>query len=215
MNMTKIDFYFFYVSSYYFILFLSFLINFIIFYKLSKNKLEKLDCLGLFTINILGFAIGAKILSLFDNHLNFTITHFLNSGYTFTGGIIGSIFFIHLYCKRYNINFNNTFKNFLIIYPNIYAICKIGCFLNNCCGGKIPIQIIESLLMFFLFIMLLFYRNKNITPYFFLFYGIIRFFTDYFRSIRNIFIWGLTSSQIICICFVGIGVYLLIKKETT
>ena len=149
--MTRIDFYFFYVSSYYFILFLAFLFNFIIFYILSKNKLEKIDYLGLFIINILGFAIGSKILSLFDNHLNFTITNFLNSGYTFTGGIIGSIFFVFLYCKRYNINFNNTFKNFLIIYPNIYAICKVGCFFNNCCGGKIPIQIIESLLMFLLF----------------------------------------------------------------
>lgn len=206
--MTKIDFYFFYVSSYYFILLLSFFINFIIFYNLSKNKLEKLECFCLFLLNIFGFALGSKIFSLLDNHLSFSIKHFFNSGYVFTGGIVGSIILIFIYCKRYELNFSEIIKYFYIIYPNIYAFCKIGCFINNCCGGKIPIQIIESLLMFLLFIILLFCRNKNITTYFFLFYGIIRFFTDYFRIIRNIFICGLTSSQIICICFIGIGVYL-------
>lgn len=142
----------FYVSSYYFILFLAFLFNFIIFYILSKNKLEKIDYLGLFIINILGFAIGSKILSLFDNHLNFTITNFLNSGYTFTGGIVGSIILIFIYCKRYELNFSEIIKYFYIIYPNIYAFCKIGCFINNCCGGKFRIQIIEAI--FYVYIIL-------------------------------------------------------------
>lgn len=211
--MTRIDFYFFYVSSYYFILFLAFLFNFIIFYILSKNKLEKIDYLGLFIINILGFAIGSKILSLFDNHLNFTITNFLNSGYTFTGGIVGSIILIFIYCKRYELNFSEIIKYFYIIYPNIYAFCKIGCFINNCCGGKFRIQIIEAIFMFILFLILLLNKNKNIIPVFFLFYGIIRFISDYYRNIRNIFILNLTSTQIICICFICIAIYLFIKKK--
>ena len=135
-----------------------------VFYRLTQKYYNKIDIIYVYLVNILGFAIGAKLLSLLSNNIEITIYNFINSGYSFIGGIIGSFLTITLYCKRYKLDLKNIVSNFIVIYPLIYAISKIGCFLNNCCYGIVsinninyifPLQLIDSIIMFRLFLILI------------------------------------------------------------
>ena len=207
-----INFYFFNFSSYMLVMLLAFVISFILFYSMAKNKYNKLDIIYIFLFNILGFAIGAKIFSLFDKKQMLTILNFLNSGYAFIGGLIGSFISIYLYCKKYKLAYTIIQSYFTIIYPLIYSIGKIACYINGCCNGIIynfPLQLIEAIFMLLLFIFLFkYFRNKNkytiIT--FLIIFGIARFIIDFFRVSRNIFFINLTLSQLVCLTAVVIGI---------
>ena len=169
-------------------------------------------------------AIGAKILSLLSNGMAITIYNFINSGYSFVGGVIGSILAIVLYCKRYKLEFRDMLSTFVVIYPLIYFISKIGCFLNNCCYGTIninnvtynfPLQLIDSIIMFGLFLILIKkskQQNKLIIFQFLSLFGIIRFIEDFFRHSRNVMILNFTLEQIVCLIFITIGISIFIKN---
>jgi len=92
--MINLDFYYFTFSTYILIIGVAFIISFIIFYEISKNNYNKIDLLYIYILNIFGFAIGAKLLSLVANNREITIYNFINSGYSFIGGILGSIIII-------------------------------------------------------------------------------------------------------------------------
>ena len=222
--MNNINFYYFTFSTYIIIIGIAFIIGFVIFYNLSQKYYNKIDIIYVYVINILGFAIGAKILSLLSNNMAITIYNFINSGYSFIGGVIGSILAIVLYCKRYKLKFKNMLSIFTTIYPLIYSISKIGCFLNNCCYGTISInsvtynfslQLIDSVIMFALFLMLMKeskHQNKLVIFQFFSLFGIIRFIEDFFRYSRNVMILNLTLEQIVCLIFIIIGTSIFIKN---
>ena len=147
--------------------------------------------------------------------------NFINSGYSFIGGVIGSILTIILYCKIYKLNLKNILSNFTVIY---YSISKIGCFLNNCCYGSINInnvtynfslQLIDSAIMFVLFLSLMKkskQQDKLVIFQFFSMFGIIRFIEDFFRYSRNVMILNLTLEQIVCLIFIIIGISIFIKN---
>lgn len=216
----SIDLNYIYVSTYLLVIFFSTLISFIIFYNMTKQKFDKIDIIYIFAINILGFALGSKIFYLLDTAQNFTIFNFTNGGFRFIGGILGSSLLVFLYCKKYKLNFFNMQSYFCIVYMLMYSINKWGCYLNGCCScvyGIFPLQILESMLMFILFICL--YRLlKNKGSYycismFLILFGIIRFVVDYFRYARDILLYNLTLSQLICIIFIIIGVIMFIRKR--
>ena len=214
----KINFHFFYFSTYLLIILISFIISFIAFYKMTKDRYNKLDIAYIFAINILGFTIGSKIIYLIDTSKTITLLNLINSGYSFIGGILGSSLLVFLYCKKYSFNFANMEKYFMIIYPLIYAISKLACFTNECCKGIIlgfPLQLLESILMFILFAYLYkFYKNKEnyfSIGMFLMLFGIIRFIVDYFRYTRNILLLNLTLIQLICGISIVIGLMILIK----
>lgn len=230
----NIEFRDFYISTYILCIFLANIISFLVFYKITKNEYSNIDLLYSFTINILGMFIGAKILFLIDNNIKFNFINFMNSGYVFIGGIVGSSLTIYLYCKIYRLNYNNLINKYVLVYPLIYSISKIGCYLQNCCfglkysgvfskeillGNKIvsvfPIQIIEAFIMFLLYL-ILFNINKNkkstIIP-FLLMFAMSRFIIDFMRYKRNIIIYNFTISQIICISFIICVILLYFYKS--
>ncbi len=223
--MNSINFYYFTFSTYILIIGIAFIVAFMVFYNLSQKYYNKIDIIYVYVINILGFAIGAKILSLLSNNVEISMYNFINSGYSFIGGVIGSILTIILYCKIYKLNLKNILSNFTVIYPLIYSISKIGCFLNNCCYGSISInnvsynfslQLIDSAIMFALFLNLMKrskQQNELITFQFFSMFGIIRFIEDFFRYSRNVMILNLTLEQIVCIIFIIIGTSIFIKNR--
>lgn len=216
--MRVLNFGYFKISTYILIIGIAFLISFIVFYKISKKNYIKLDIIYIYVINIVGFAIGSKLMSLISNNIKITIYNFINSGYSFVGGIIGSIVLVALYCKKYKIDFINILSNFMVIYPLIYSISKIGCFLNGCCYGsikinyinyKFPLQLVDSIIMLILFIILLVKSNKQKTLVIGMFLGIfnmVRFLEDYVRDSRNIIIFNFTLEQILCGILIIIGV---------
>lgn len=202
------------------IILIAFLISFIVFFRLAKDKYKIIDIIYIFTINILGFAIGSKIFSLIDNKQTITIINFLNSGYGFIGGLIGSFISIYLYSKKYKLNYTKMQAYFAIIYPLIYSISKIGCFMNGCCGGIVqyfPFQLLECALMFFLFILLFYYsKNKNensLIVIFLITFGIERFVIDYFRITRNILFLNFTLSQLCCLMLIVSGIVLKFTRN--
>lgn len=201
---------YFKISTYILIIGIAFLISFIVFYKISKKDYIKLDIIYIYVVNIIGFAIGSKLMSLISNNIEITIYNFINSGYSFLGGIIGSILVVALYCRKYKLDFIDILSNFTVIYPLMYSISKIGCFLNECCYGiinindikyKFPLQLLDSTIMLILFLILLFKSNKKKTLVIAMFFGIFsiaRFLEDYFREFRNIIIYNFTLEQILC-----------------
>lgn len=216
---------YFEISTYILIIGIAFIISFMIFYKISKKQYTKLDITYIYVINILGFAIGAKLLSLISNNKEITIYNFINSGYSFIGGVIGSILVVALYCKRYKLDFINILSNFMVVYPLIYSISKIGCFLNGCCYGIIninnmnynfPIQLINSIIMLGLFLILLLQFNKRkclVVNTFLISFGSIRFLEDYFRTSRSLIIFSLILCQLMCVTLIIVGVVIFIKPR--
>lgn len=198
------------ISTYILMIGIAFLISFIVFYKISKKNYTKLDIIYIFVINILGFAIGSKLMSLIFNNIKITIYNFINSGYSFLGGIMGSILVVALYCRKYKFDFVEMLSNFAVIYPLIYSISKLGCFLNGCCYGiinindiiyKFPLQLLDSAIMLVLFLILLLKSHKQkdliINMFFYIFFT-VKFFENYFREVRNIIIFNFTLEQILC-----------------
>lgn len=201
---------YFEISTYLLIIGMAFIISFIIFYQISKKNDNKLDIIYVYSINIVGFAIGSKLMSLISNNMEINIYNFINSGYSFLGGMIGSILVVALYSKRYKLDFIKILSNFMVIYPLVYSISKIGCFLNGCCYGiinindinyKFPLQLVDTTIMLILFLILLMQAKKQktlgISILFSIFY-IVRFLEDYFREFRNIYFLNLTLEQILC-----------------
>ena len=201
---------YFEISTYILIIGIALIISFIVFYKLCKKDYNKLDIAYIYVVNILGLAIGSKLLSLILNSVKISIYNFINSGYSFLGGIIGSILAVVLYCKKYKLDYINILSNFMVIYPLIYSISKIGCFLNGCCYGIIninninynfPLQLVDSAIMLILFLILFMQFKKQKTlliSIFFNIFFIVRFLEDYFRESRNIYFFNFTLEQILC-----------------
>ena len=176
----------------------------------------------------MGFAIGSKLFSVLSNKEILTLSNYINSGYSYIGGILGSILLIFIYCKIYKLDFKHILTVFSVIFPLIYSLSKIGCFLNGCCGGiininneyyKLPLQLIDSTIMFILFLTLLILfikREKNVINLFFIIFSCIRFFEDYFRNNRNIITVNLTFEQIICVIIIIItfiiNIYQIFKR---
>lgn len=218
--MNSLNFHYFTFSTYILIIGIAFIIGFTVFYNISLKHYSKIDIIYGYLLNICGFALGSKILSLLSNNLPLTFFNFINSGYSFIGGLIGSVIAIFLYCKRYELKFSNLLATFTVIYPLIYSLSKIGCYLNNCCYGiislanvtyKFPLQLIDSVLMFGLFLILIknFKHQKDFVIFqFFELFGIMRFIDDFFRYSRNIVIFNLTLDQIICLIFIVMSIFL-------
>ena len=97
--MKVLNFYCFEFSTYMLIIGLAFIIAFVIFYKLLNKKNSKIDLLYIYVINIMGFAIGSKLFSVLSNKEILTLSNYINSGYSYIGGILGSILLIFIYTE--------------------------------------------------------------------------------------------------------------------
>ncbi len=121
--------------------------------------------------------------------------------------------------------------------PLFHAFGRVGCFLAGCCYGKklertitilngirlerIPIQLIEAIFEFLLFIILTVIRKKddnvNILRIYLMSYSAFRFLDEFFRGdeIRGIF-FGLSTAQWISLVIWAVYILKAIsgKKET-
>ena len=148
-------------------------------YKKYNYNLEEIVCLLLFENT--GIIIGAKILSYFL--LDDKQKSFVELGLASYGAVAGAILFIFLFCVRYKKNIKETIYLFTPSFPLMYSIGKIGCFIVGCCHGieynglfKImykysikapnnvylfPVQIVESIVFFMIFMYLIIMQKKN------------------------------------------------------
>lgn len=157
-------------------------------------------------------------------------------GLVLLDGLIGSILLVFIYCKVCKIKFIDALIPLIIVYPLIYSISKIACYISGCCYSNIvyegilcqeiliedkeisvfPIQLVESFIMFVLFSLLLKLgiKNKFKTIVTFIpMFCVIRFIVDYFRYSRNIILINLTLTQLICIFAIIMESIFIISKK--
>lgn len=155
-------------SSYCICIGIALIINMIVSAKiLSKTNTAK-EIMICFILENVGIVLGAKLLSILtniDEYMQLHLLDILTKGFSYWGAILGGIAGIFLFSE---VNKKDFVKLLSVFLPNmilIYAISKIGCYLNECCEGiflengkQIPIQLIESVTFFAIYI----YYDKKI-----------------------------------------------------
>lgn len=184
---------------------------------------------------------------IFITHLNkinnvklfFDCLYEIFGGSVFYGGLLGGILAAFIYCKikKYDIK---TYSDIISIYiPLFHCFGRIGCFFMGCCYGiesnigilypihdnneiiyknVIPVQLIEALCNFIIFIYInnLYNKNhKNILQKYLLLYSITRFLLEFLRgdSIRGFILFFSTSQIISLLILIVLCVNYFIKQK--
>ncbi len=213
---------------------ISLISNVIIVLLLSKKyAYPKNEIIGLLLYENVGIIVGAKVFWFIENYnLNHTF-NFFSLGLSSYGAVIGAILSIILF----SIQFKKSFRELLNIYmpsiPLMYSIGKIGCFLVGCCYGieydgifkvtynystsapknisLFPIQILESIVFFLIFIYMIKKHIKNQFDLGLVMCGSAKFLLDFLRfSHKNII---LSTNQLVSIVFIIVGVILFFKYK--
>lgn len=177
-------------------------------------------------------------LNLFD-----TFLQMLKGGFVFYGGLIGGILGVLVYSKQFKISFKELLLILLPVVPLIHGIGRIGCLCAGCCYGMeyhgfgaitfhnsllapndvplFPMQIVEAICNFVIFIVLLLTYKKFLGTYktvglYLVLYSVVRFTLEFFRGdlIRGIYFSLSTSQWISIVLFiVGIAIFVLEYKR--
>lgn len=163
---------------------------------------------------------------------------YLFGGYVFYGGLIGGITAVFIFCKKYHFDIESTFLTLTPIIPFTHAFGRVGCFFGGCCYGisydgplcvhfdenpisphlhevpRFPVQLLEALLNFILFIVIYRLAKKekrihSILQTYLICYSIERFFLEFLRGDieRGHFLLLSTSQWISILIFVGTCIY--------
>lgn len=192
--------------------------------------------LGIFGI-IGGFAGAKLlfiIIEIQNIYSNPSILLDISNGFVVYGGIIGGVLTGYIYCKIKKIDFMEYFD---LTAPSIalaQGFGRIGCFLAGCCYGKetnwslgivfkdslyapngvrlIPTQFFSSVGDFLISIVLLLYAKRKkdkgeIAGLYLILYSVGRFFIETLRNDPRGYIGSLSTSQIIAIFTLIIGLY--------
>lgn len=166
-----------------------------------------------------------------------TFLQMLKGGFVFYGGLIGGILGVFIYSKQFKISFKELLLILLPVVPLIHSIGRIGCLCAGCCYGMeyhgfgaitfhdsllapndvplFPMQVLEAICNFIIFIVLLVTYKKFLGTYktvglYLVLYSIVRFTLEFFRGdlIRGIY-FSLSTSQWISIVLFIIGIAIL------
>lgn len=164
----------------------------------------------------------------------------LKTGIVYYGGLIGMLVSFRECVKRKKDDYHSL-DALAVSIPFFHIIARFGCFLSGCCYGKelitpfsvnyttlvhgeintatrIPVQLIESLIEFFILLYLLYlvtrsnWKERHILNSYLLLYSVSRFGLEFLRGDeeRGV-IWGISFSQAISII---IWIYLLMKRNS-
>lgn len=197
--------------------------------------------LGFATL-IFGF-IGAKLLYCLveiNAFFNEPMRIVSGSGFVVYGGIIGGILAAMVYCRSKRVNF---FQYFDLTVPSValaQGFSRIGCFLAGCCYGRetdspigivfhnssfapngvklIPTQLFSSTGDFLIAIILLFYAQKDrrtgkVGSLYLILYSVGRFIIEFFRNDYRGSVGILSTSQLISVIILAIGIVMFSSKE--
>jgi len=216
---------------------------------ISDNEIrEKFD--DFITYLIIGLIVGGRLGYIFFYDFNYYYNNFLDifkiwqGGMSFHGGLLGIIFASIWFSKKNNQNAFKYLDIVSIVSPIGIFFGRIANFINSELYGvetdlpwgvtfiqiddltRHPSQLYEA---FFegivLFVILIFFRNKQfmktpglISALFLIFYSIFRFIIEFFRvpdEHLGYLLFNFTMGQIISFIFLLIGIYLMtIKYET-
>jgi phosphatidylglycerol:prolipoprotein diacylglycerol transferase len=182
----------------------------LIFQSQARKKGYSDDVSGqIILFTIIAGIIGARlvhVLSYFHYYARNPVEIIMirNGGLAIQGGILFGIFGLIFAAKRAKVNVLQTFDMVAMVVPVGQAIGRIGCLFHGCCYGKptdkwfaikfpfldTPVHPTEiyyffgDLLIFF--ILYLFSKDKHqdgeIAAWYFIFFGSLRYWVDYFRG---------------------------------
>ncbi|MGM9553970.1 MAG: prolipoprotein diacylglyceryl transferase [Faecousia sp.] len=150
----------------------------------------------------------------------------VEGGFVFYGGLFGALGANYLYLRKTRQDIHRYYNLFLPAYVLFHAFGRIGCFLAGCCYGiawkygvhfctdpevaRLPVQLIEAVLEFLIFGILLVISKKRGTqckllPIYLWLYAPCRFILEFFRGdeIRGFF-GPLSTSQWISLLIIGV-----------
>lgn len=185
------------------------------------------------------FGCLSGIFGAIGRHEEITWDTVRNTGIVFYGGLIGLLVTYHIVVSKTKQSIHIDTINILVVtIPLFHSISRIGCFLGGCCYGiecngllsvlyttdifgevvtarRLPVQLIEALFNFALFLYLLLllrrddWKRQNILERYLIIYSVFRFILEFFRGdiIRGI-IAGVSFSQVISI---GIWVAIIVR----
>lgn len=185
-------------------------------------------------------AAGGRLLSAvtlyFQDNSKTLLDYLIHGGSVFYGILVTGFLFACLFAKWYQIDFCRYASDVAQVLPLGQAIGRIGCFMNGCCYGKeyngpfgilypvdgqkikvFPVWFAEafgSLLLFLFFRKNRFKRSRRSFLIYFIIYGSLRYFVEFWRgdTIRGVYGW-ISTSQIISIIVVISAVICLIITE--
>ena len=169
------------------------------------------------------------------------IGQMFRGGFVFYGGLIGGILGVFIYAKQFKISFKSLLLTLIPVVPLIHSIGRIGCLCAGCCYGMpydgfgaiifdhspiapngvplFPMQIVEAICNFVVFIILLLTYKRFLGTYktvglYLILYSIVRFTLEFFRGdlIRGIY-FSLSTSQWISIALFIIGIVIFVYEH--
>ena len=170
-----------------------------------------------------------------------TIINMFKGGFVFYGGLLGGILGVFIYSKQFKVSFKSLMLTLIPVVPLVHSIGRIGCLCAGCCYGMeyngfgaitfhnsmiapngvalFPMQIVEAICNFMIFLVLLVTYKKFIGTYktiglYLILYSIVRFTLEFFRGdlIRGIY-FSLSTSQWISIVLLIIGITCFRDRE--
>lgn len=207
----------------------------------TKRKLERYHMVGAAVYAGIGGVAGAKLLFLLVTirqiiELRPGFEALVKGGYVFYGGVIGGAIGLALYAKQFRLRAVDFFDVAAVVLPLGHAFGRVGCFFSGCCYGVpydgalsytyryalgedtplgvslLPIQLIEAVALFCLFLLLLFLyrsrpmqRGRELVAYL-TGYPVLRFTLEFFRGdgVRG-GILGLSTSQWISLVLLAVA----------
>jgi len=216
-------------------------------YSSKKSDIsEKFD--DYITYLIIGIILGGRIGYIVFYNLSYYIDNFLDifkiwqGGMSFHGGLLGVIVSSYIFAKKNNQNPFFYLDQVSLVAPVGIFFGRLANFINSELYGTVsdvpwsvifikvdnlsrhPSQLYEAILEgLILFIILIYFTNKNylnkpglISGLFLIFYSIFRFFIEFFRvpdEQIGYLILSLTMGQIISLVFASIGMAIFYLKN--
>ncbi|MFH2137023.1 MAG: prolipoprotein diacylglyceryl transferase [Candidatus Omnitrophota bacterium] len=204
---------------------------------LSEEKIVDL----IFWVIIAGL-IGGRLLYVLLNFGDYSgdlgeVFKLYKGGLVFHGGFIAGLIAAILFIKTNKMPFWKTLDLIVLYVPIGHAFGRIGCFLNGCCYGREtslglgivfpgsdmcvhPTQLYSAVLLLILFVVLFFVErrkkyNGQIVFFYFILYGIMRFFMEFLR-VDNFPVLGVLSiAQVISIGLLIAGIFFHLRFRKT
>lgn len=165
------------------------------------------------------------ISGVFGAFLMFFIENGSIGGISYFGSVLFSPILLFLFSKLLRINFKDYLNISAPAECVMLAVMKTSCYATGCCGGNelfnsfspIPLQMIECinaiLIAILLIVIYLKYDFDYIYAWYFIIYGCVRFFLNFFRANLSTFLFGLSAGHFWAVVSIIIGWFVIVKVK--
>lgn len=163
-------------------------------------------------------------------------------GAVFYGGLIGGLAGSLIYSRQYKTSIMESWDVFAPSMALAHSFGRLGCFFTGCCYGMeyhgplsvvyppgsyppsgiplLPTQLIEAAFLLLLAIFLLIRLSRSRHPggtsgLYLVIYAVWRFIIEFFRADPRGSVWFLSTSQLVSLLLLPLGLYLLIRTKIT